>query len=72
MLRTWMQNATHWELNVAITQNNIAYIDECSNKTYHCVGNATCVDTVGLFNCTCDVGMVGDGYLNGSKCVGKI
>ena len=36
-------------------------IDECEMGTDNCDGNATCTDTIGSFNCTCNRGYDGDG-----------
>jgi formylglycine-generating enzyme required for sulfatase activity len=36
-------------------------IDECSNGTANCDPNATCVNTVGAFTCTCREDFSGDG-----------
>ena len=46
-------------------------VDECADDSHNCVDDATCKNTVGSFNCTCDVGMVGDGSKNGTKCAGE-
>ena len=42
-------------------------IDECLD--YPCHSNATCVDAIGSFNCSCNEGFLGDGFNN---CEGKI
>ena len=43
-------------------------IDECSNDTLNnCHDNATCTDTVGSFECSCEEGFTGDGV----NCTGK-
>ena len=41
----------------------IADIDECAQNTHNCSrDNATCTNTEGLFNCSCDPGFSGDGH----------
>ena len=41
----------------------IADIDECAQNTHNCsTDNATCTNTEGLFNCSCDPGFSGDGH----------
>ena len=41
----------------------IADIDECAQDTHNCSrDNATCTNTEGLFNCSCDPGFSGDGH----------
>ena len=43
--------------------NFIADIDECAQDTHNCSrDNATCTNTEGLFNCSCDPGFSGDGH----------
>ena len=43
-------------------------IDECFNDTLNnCHDNATCTDTVGSFECSCEEGFTGDGV----NCTGK-
>ncbi|KAI8510753.1 hypothetical protein Bbelb_116690 [Branchiostoma belcheri] len=36
-------------------------VDECTNGTANCSAHATCNNTPGGFNCTCDAGYSGDG-----------
>ncbi|XP_037078652.1 LOW QUALITY PROTEIN: multiple epidermal growth factor-like domains protein 8, partial [Pollicipes pollicipes] len=36
-------------------------VDECRLGTHDCHENATCANTHGAFNCTCNVGFTGDG-----------
>jgi len=38
-----------------------ADINECEMETDNCDDNATCTDTIGSFNCTCNHGYDGDG-----------
>ena len=42
-------------------------VDECSLNTHDCDMNADCTNTIGSFNCTCDVGFIGDGV----TCTGR-
>ena len=37
-------------------------IDECSAGTDMCASNATCTNTEGGYNCSCDTGYHGDGF----------
>ena len=46
---------------------NLSDVDECENETHNCDQNATCTDTDGSFNCTCNDGYVGDGVNCTSK-----
>ena len=41
--------------------------DECFEGRNTCHSNATCMDTDGSFECTCDNGFTGNGY----NCSGK-
>ena len=36
-------------------------IDECIDGSNDCADNATCSDTEGSYECTCDPGFTGDG-----------
>ena len=36
-------------------------IDECSGSN-NCSDNATCIDSAGSYNCSCDTGYTGDGF----------
>ena len=44
-----------------ISQSLHADIDECELRIDNCHVNATCVDVVGSFVCTCNNGFDGDG-----------
>ena len=37
-------------------------IDECSLGIHICDSNATCINTEGGYNCSCDPGYHGDGF----------
>ena len=36
-------------------------INECTEDTHSCDGNASCTNTIGSYNCTCNFGYEGDG-----------
>ena len=38
-------------------------IDECSEGLDVCASNATCTNTEGGYNCSCDTGYHGDGFI---------
>ena len=42
-------------------------IDECMEGTAQCHSNATCMNTMGSYTCTCDYGYTGNGF----DCAGK-
>ena len=44
-------------------------IDECSAGTDMCASNATCTNTEGGYNCSCDTGYYGDGFTCNGKYV---
>lgn len=46
-------NLVHCNVNVDV--------NECSEDRHDCHHNATCTDTEGSFNCTCNTGYSGDG-----------
>ena len=43
-------------------------IDECDQEIDNCDVQATCTNTPGSYNCTCDIGYSGDGF----NCTGNI
>lgn len=43
-------------------------VDECTTAAHKCHANADCVNTQGLYNCTCKPGYTGDGH----NCTGEI
>lgn len=43
-------------------------INECERDTHECHDNATCTNTIGDYNCTCNVGFSGDGF----ECEGEV
>ena len=45
-------------------------MDECTEGTDDCVDDATCMNTVGSFTCTCPPGYSGDGRASGNGCFG--
>ena len=49
--------------------NCIAFIDidECEEGLHMCASNATCTNTEGGYNCSCDTGYHGDGFNCNSK-----
>ena len=42
-------------------------INECTEDTHSCDGNASCTNTIGSYNCTCNFGFEGDGL----NCTGE-
>ena len=41
-----------------------ADIDECIDPSdNNCSSNANCTDTIGSYDCTCDIGYTGDGFI---------
>ena len=47
-------------------------INECEMEIDNCHENATCNNTFGSFECTCNAGFEGDGVNCTSKTVGKV
>ena len=45
---------------------NVLDVNECINGTHNCDNNATCQNTLGSFNCSCNPGYDG----NGTSCFG--
>lgn len=41
---------------------NFSDTDECKTETHKCSSDATCLNTVGSFNCICIDGFSGDGH----------
>ena len=47
----------------------LADIDECASPQLNsCAQSATCSNTPGAYNCSCNAGFKGDGFVNGSRC----
>ena len=47
----------------------LADIDECASPSLNsCASNATCTNTPGAYNCSCNAGFKGDGFVKGSRC----
>ena len=65
----WIQELQPLWFSIIITGFIIhADINECDIGTDECHDNASCSDTIGSYECTCDIGFTGDGY----NCSGKI
>ena len=45
---------------------NLLDVNECTNGTHNCDNNASCQNSVGSFNCSCNHGYAG----NGTTCFG--
>ena len=54
--------------NVTFATSIILDIDECSEGTHSCDGNATCNDTDSSYECVCNTGYTGDGFSCSSIC----
>ena len=37
-------------------------VDECSSSNGNCSAQATCINNLGSYECTCNVGYIGNGY----------
>ena len=49
-----------------MTRRNLfiyADIDECTRGTHQCDMNATCTDNIGSYDCSCNTGYLGDGFI---------
>ena len=46
---------------VYMCEDVVLDIDECALGTDNCDVNADCADTIGSFNCTCNIGYLGNG-----------
>ena len=44
---------------------NVLDVNECTNDTHNCDNNASCQNSVGSFNCSCNPGYDG----NGTTCI---
>ena len=58
-----MHTLQHWYTVLCSTVD----IDECEEVTHDCGSDATCTNTAGGFNCTCNSGYEGDGIDCASK-----
>ena len=57
--------------SVKVTNASLFFtdIDECANPSKNnCSSNANCTDTIGSYDCTCEIGYSGNGY----TCDGKL
>ena len=45
----------------SITNVSLADIDECTRDDHECHQDAECINTVGSYNCSCNLGFEGDG-----------
>ena len=52
-------------MNCSVWTDNFLYftdIDECTAGVHTCLrGTAMCINTIGSYNCSCNLGYVGDG-----------
>ena len=47
-------------------------IDECARKLDRCQEDASCTNTKGSYNCSCDAGYSGDGFNCSGRDIGKV
>ena len=50
-----------------VMHTSSADIDECISDSADCHDNATCTNTDGTYECTCDSGFSGDGFTCSSE-----
>ena len=55
-------SSIHKRLKSDLLNNLCIDIDECSAGIDICASNATCTNTEGGYNCSCDTGYHGDGF----------
>jgi hypothetical protein len=56
-------------VSLQVWQWLLADIDECASPSLNsCAPSATCSNTPGAYNCSCNAGFKGDGFVNGSRC----
>ena len=48
--------------------NTCIDLNECDLNTDNCVSNAVCTNTIGSYDCTCNIGYDGDGVADGTAC----
>ena len=59
-----LDNSVHemYSINTQVTFLYFTDIDECAYGVHSCLGGtATCTNTIGSYNCSCNHGYVGDG-----------
>ena len=54
----------HLVVNIIIVLTDI---DECSMGEDMCLANSTCSNTIGSYECNCDSGFIGDGFIDCSS-----
>ena len=56
-------------VSLQVWQWLLADIDECASPSLNsCAPSATCTNTPGAYNCSCNAGFKGDGFVHGSRC----